>query len=110
MIALSPAFLLQFGSSGNSFSFALPLILMFGIMYFLLFLPMQRQKKQQQKMLAELKSGDVVVTTGGIVGAITALEKDTIVIRVKPADVKLQVTRACVASVVPPPGETAIQK
>jgi preprotein translocase subunit YajC len=83
---------------------------MFGIMYFLLFLPMQRQKKQQQKMLAELKSGDVVVTTGGIVGAITALDKDTIVIRVKPADIKLQVTRACVASVVPPAGEAAVQK
>jgi preprotein translocase subunit YajC len=108
--SLSPAFLLQFGSSGNSFSFALPLILMFGIMYFLLFLPMQRQKKQQQKMLAELKSGDVVVTTGGIVGAITGLDKDTIVIRVKPDNLKLQVTRACVASVVPPPGEAAVQK
>jgi preprotein translocase subunit YajC len=80
-------------------------------MYFLLFLPMQRQKKQQQKMLSELKSGDVVVTTGGIVGTVTGLDKDTLVIRVKPDNLKLQVTRACVASVVPPPGETtAVQK
>jgi preprotein translocase subunit YajC len=65
-------------------------------------LPMQRQKKQTQKMLAELKSGDSVVTTGGIVGTITSLEKDTVVIRVKPDNLKLQVTRASVAGLVPP--------
>jgi preprotein translocase subunit YajC len=107
---LQPAFFLQFGSSGNSFSFALPLILMFGIMYFLLFLPMQRQKKQQQKMLSELKSGDVVVTSGGVVGTITGLDKDTLVVRVKPDNLKLQVTRACVVSVVPPAGDAVVLK
>ncbi len=72
---------------------------MFGIMYFLLILPMQRQKKQQQKMLAELQNGNTVVTTGGIVGTIVAIENDdTLVLRVKPDNVKLQVTRSSVAS------------
>jgi preprotein translocase subunit YajC len=80
---------------------------MFGIMYFLLFLPMQRQKKQQQKMLSELKSGDTVVTSGGLVGTITGLDKDTIVIRVKPDNLKLQMTRASVSALVPPPGESS---
>ncbi len=47
---------------------ALPIVVIFGIFYFLLFLPMQKQKKQQKKMLAELKTGDTVVTNGGIVG------------------------------------------
>lgn len=92
--------MLQAGAT-NSFSFALPLVLMFGIMYFLLFLPMQRQKKQTQKMLTELKSGDNVVTTGGIVGTVTALDKDTLVIRVKPDNLKLQITRASVSGLVP---------
>jgi len=100
------ALALQAGIS-NSFGMALPLILMFGIMYFLLFLPMQRQKKQQQKMLSELKNGDVVITSGGIVGTLTALEKDTLVIRVKPDNLKLQVTRASVTGVVPPEGAVA---
>ncbi len=97
---LSFALLLQ-GSASNSLSFALP-VLMIGVMYVLVVLPMQRQKKTQQKMLEALKSGDVVVTTGGIVGTVTTLEKNTLVIRVKPDNLKLEVSRAAVASVVPP--------
>ena len=74
---------------------------MFGIMYFLLFLPMQRQKKKTQTMLAELKSGDNVITTGGIVGTVTALDKDTLIIRVKPDNLKLQISRSAVSGLVP---------
>ncbi len=63
----------------------LPIILIFAIFYFLLFLPMQRQKKQQQKMLAELQPGDEVLTNGGIVGTILSIgSDDTLVLRVKP--------------------------
>jgi preprotein translocase subunit YajC len=87
--------------AGNPLLQFLPLILIFGIFYFLLFLPMQRQKKQQQKMLSELKSGDIVLTNGGIVGTITAInEDDTLVIRVKPDNIKLQVARGSVSSLV----------
>jgi preprotein translocase subunit YajC len=101
---------LQAGGGSNSFTFALPLIVMFAIMYFLLFLPMQRQKKQQQKMLSELKSGDTVVTSGGIVGSIVGLDKDTIVIRVKPDNIKLQVSRGSVSAIVPPTDTTVATK
>lgn len=97
----SLALILQIGGGANSLSFALP-VLMIGVMYVLVVLPMQRQKKTQQKMLEALKSGDVVVTTGGVVGTITTLEKNTLVIRVKPDNLKLEVSRAAVASVVPP--------
>lgn len=92
--------LLQGGATSLT-GFALP-VLMIGVMYVLVVLPMQRQKKQQQKMLSSLKSGDVVVTSGGIVGTVTTLEKNTLVIRVKPDNLKLEVSRAAVASVVPP--------
>jgi preprotein translocase subunit YajC len=95
------ALFIQAGAS-NPITFALPLVVMFAIMYFLLFLPMQRQKKQQQRMLADLKSGDTVVTSGGIVGSIVGLEKDTVVIRVKPDNVKLQVSRSAISGLVPP--------
>ena len=50
-----------------------PMILIFGIFYFLLFMPMQKQKKQQRQMLAALQNGNVVQTTGGIVGTIVSL-------------------------------------
>ena len=78
----------------------LPILLIFGIFYFLLFLPMQRQRKQTQKMLSGLENGQTVVTSGGIVGTIVALDNDTVVLRVKPDNIKLQVTRSAVTSLV----------
>ena len=79
----------------------LPFLLILGIFYFLLILPMQRQKKNQQKMLRELQNGNVVLTNGGIVGTIVAIgEDDTLVLRVKPDNVKLQVARSAVSSLV----------
>ena len=78
-----------------------PILLIFAIFYFLLFLPMQRQKKQQQKMLRELQNGNVVLTSGGIVGTIVTIGDDeTLVLRVKPDNVKLQVARSAVSSLV----------
>jgi preprotein translocase subunit YajC len=81
----------------------LPILLIFAIFYFLLFMPMQRQKKQQQKMLTSLENGNVVLTTGGIVGTIISIgEDDTLVLRVKPDNVKLQVARSAVSNLVSP--------
>jgi preprotein translocase subunit YajC len=79
----------------------LPILLIFAIFYFLLFMPMQRQKKQQQKMLRELEPGSVVLTSGGIVGAIVTMDDDMLVLRVKPDNLKIQVARNSVASLVP---------
>jgi len=79
----------------------IPILLVFGVFYFLLFLPMQRQRKQQQRMLSTLQNGNVVVTSGGIVGTIVAIESDdTLVLRVKPDNVKIQVARSSVSSLV----------
>jgi preprotein translocase subunit YajC len=84
----------------------LPILVIFGIFYFLLFLPMQRQKKQQQKMLSSLQNGNTVLTSGGIVGTIISIgEDDTLVLRVKPDNIKLQVARSAVSSLVGAPAE-----
>jgi len=92
-------------SSGSLLGF-LPIVLIFAIFYFLLFMPMQKQRKQQQKMLSALQNGNVVTTTGGIVGTIVAIEgDDTLVLRVKPDGVKLQVTRASVSGLVSSEGK-----
>lgn len=94
-------FLIIQGPGGNPILGFLPIILIFAIFYFLLFLPMQRQKKQQQKMLKELENGQTVVTSGGIIGTIVALNQDdTLVIRVKPDNIKIQVARSAVAGLV----------
>src|SRR6185437_9225059 len=97
---------LQQTTPANSIALFAPYILIGVVFYFLLFMPMQRQKKRQQQMLSELKSGDNVVTSGGIVGTITAVEGDTITIRVKPDNLKLQFARSSVSSLVPPEGST----
>ena len=76
------------------------MVLIFGIFYFLLFLPMQRQKKAQREMLAALQTGNVVQTTGGMIGTIVALENDTLVLRIKPDNVRIQVARSAVAGVI----------
>jgi len=89
---------LQSAPSSSLLGF-LPILLIFGVFYFLLFLPMQRQRKQTQKMLASLENGNVVVTSGGIIGTIVAIESDdTMVLRVKPDNVKIQVSRSSVSS------------
>lgn len=90
----------QAPSSGLGFLITvLPILLIF---YFLLFLPMQRQRKRQQKMLASLETGHTVLTSGGIVGTIVAINRDddTLVLRVKPDNVKLQVARSAVAALI----------
>jgi len=89
----------------NSLLGFLPILLIFGIFYFLLFLPMQRQKKQTAQMLSELQNGDTVVTSGGVVGTIVALDTDTLVLRVKPDNLKLQFARSSVTSKVNASGE-----
>jgi preprotein translocase subunit YajC len=96
-------FLLQ--ASPNSLVGFVPILLIFAIFYFLLFMPMQRQKKQQQKMLKELQNGNTVLTSGGIVGTIVAIDDDTLVLRVKPDNVKLQVARSSVSSLIPAEGK-----
>ena len=74
----------------------LPLILVFGIFYFLLLRPMQKQRKDQQQMLASLRNGQVVVTSGGIIGTIISLTDDTVTLRVKPDNLKLLISRSAV--------------
>jgi preprotein translocase subunit YajC len=81
------------------------LIVIFAIFYFLLILPQQRRQKKWQKMLSELKTGDRVVTSGGIRGTVIALRDDLVHIRVAPDNLKLEVAKNAIASVTAPEGE-----
>ena len=71
----------------------------FAIFYFLLIMPQQRRQKKWQQMLGELKTGDKVVTTGGLRGTIVALKDDALHLRVPPDNLRLEVTRASIVSV-----------
>ena len=97
-----PLNLLILQSQSNQLLGFLPIVLIFGIFYFLLFMPMQRQKKQMKQMLENLASGNIVQTSGGIVGTIISINSgdDTLVLRVKPDNIKLQVARSAVAALI----------
>ncbi|MGM0602353.1 MAG: preprotein translocase subunit YajC [Bacillota bacterium] len=60
----------------------LPWVLIFGIFWFFLIRPQQKQKKEHQQMLDNLKSGDNVVTIGGIQGKVIKIKDNNIKVRV----------------------------
>lgn len=77
-----------------------PLILIFGIMYFLLIRPQQKKVKDHQKMVAAVRRGDEVVTQGGLIGKVVKV-KDNNEIEVELADgVKVRVVQSTLAQVV----------
>ena len=106
----NPAFLLLQTSApaSNPALGVLPLVLIVAIFYLLVFRPMQRQKKEQAKMLASLEAGSEIVTTGGIVGTIVSISGDVLVIRVKPDNIKLQIARSAISGTVS--AEKAVEK
>ncbi|KIN64129.1 Preprotein translocase, YajC subunit [Sulfitobacter noctilucicola] len=78
----------------------IPLILIFGIMYFLLIRPQQKKVKEHTAMVAALRRGDQVVTQGGIIGKVVKV-KDDGEIEVEVADgVKVRVVQSTIATVV----------
>jgi preprotein translocase subunit YajC len=76
-----------------------PLIFIFAIFYFLLIMPQQRRQKKWQQMLSELKTGDKVVTSGGLKGTIFSMKDEAVTLRVPPDNLKVEVTRASIVSV-----------
>jgi len=86
-------------SGGSGLLGLAPLVFIFAIFYLLLILPQQRKQKKWQAMLNELKTGDKIVTTGGLRGTIIGLKDDALTLRVPPDNLKLEVTRSSVVSV-----------
>lgn len=94
-----PAAWLQ--TSAPQQNFFVPIILMVAIFYLVLFLPMRRRQKKMEAMLNSLKNGDRVVTSGGLVGTIVSVGEDnSVTIRVKPDNVKLQFARSAVTGLL----------
>ncbi|MDG1376550.1 MAG: preprotein translocase subunit YajC [Yoonia sp.] len=78
-----------------------PLILIFGIMYFLLIRPQQKKLKEHQLMVQALRRGDQIITQGGIMGKVTKVKDDSNEVEVEiAAGVNVRVVRATIATVV----------
>jgi len=77
----------------------LPILLFIPLLYFMMIRPQQKRQKQWQEMLTSIKSGDRVTTSGGIRGVILSIKDDSIIIRVAPDNLKLEVAKNAIASV-----------
>ena len=75
-----------------------PIIFIFAIFYFLLIMPQQRRQKKWQAMLSQIKSGDRVVTSGGLTGIVLSVKDDVVVLRVPPDNIKMEVTRSSIVT------------
>lgn len=78
----------------------LPMILIFAAMYFLLIAPQRKKQKEHEKMLAALKTGDEVVTAGGLYGTITSVKEDRFVVRVGDNNQKVEVGKGFIHALV----------
>jgi preprotein translocase subunit YajC len=85
--------------AGGGLGMLLPILLFIPLLYMLMIRPQQKRQKQWQQMLAGIKSGDKVTTTGGIRGVILSIKDDAIIIRVAPDNLKLEVAKSAIASV-----------
>ena len=85
------------GGGGASFlvQFA-PLLLIFGVFYFLIIVPQRKRQKALQDMVATLKAGDRIITSGGIIATVTAVRERSLLVRTADKSI-LEVTRASVA-------------
>jgi len=99
-LAASPA---GMGTGGGAIGL-LPIFLLIPVLYFVMIRPQQKRQKQWQEMLGSIKAGDRVTTAGGIRGIIVSIKDDTIVIRVAPDSIKLEVAKNAIASVTTPDG------
>ncbi|MGB0063394.1 MAG: preprotein translocase subunit YajC [Terracidiphilus sp.] len=84
---------------GGGLGLMLPILLFLPLMYLLMIRPQQKRQKQWQQMLGSIKSGDRITTAGGIRGVIISLKDDTVIIRVAPDNLKLEVAKTAIASV-----------
>ncbi len=75
----------------------LPLILMFAVFYFLLIRPQQKQQKELQKMVQDLKKGDRVVTAGGIIGTVAGIQDDYVVLKVGDGETKVEILKSAIS-------------
>lgn len=91
---------LQTGGSMGLFAVAAQVILFIGVLYLLLIMPQQRRQKKWQEMLSQMKTGDRVTTSGGLRGVVFSIKDDAITLRVPPDNLKLEVSKSSIVSLV----------
>jgi preprotein translocase subunit YajC len=90
-------FMLFQGGWGTLTGF-LPILLIIGVFYVMLIRPQQKRQRELQEMISTLKTGDRVVTTGGVIGTITSVKDTSLLIRSADKSI-LEIARSAVAGI-----------
>lgn len=90
----------------SMFSALIPFIFIFVIFYFLIIMPARKKQKRHQGMIASLKGGERVITSGGIYGTVSRVLEDRMEITVD-KNTKLQITKASISAVIDPQASNA---
>ena len=88
------------GQAGGTLELILPLLLMFGIFYFLLIRPQQKKAKEHKAMVEALGKGDEVITNGGLLAKITDVDENFLTCKISD-NVEVKVQRHAITSVLP---------
>jgi len=84
---------------GGGYGAFIPLVLMFAIFYFLLIRPQQKKAKMHKQMLASVRKGDKIVSSGGLHGVVTGISEDVVTMEIAPK-VRVKISRGSVAGVL----------
>ncbi|HEY3040844.1 MAG TPA: preprotein translocase subunit YajC [Pyrinomonadaceae bacterium] len=90
--------LMIFQSGLGALGGLLPMLLIIGVFYILLIRPQQKRQRELQEIISQLKAGDRVVTTGGIIGTITSVRDTSLLIRSADKSI-LEISRSAVAGI-----------
>ena len=106
---ISPAYAQAAGGAPGGFDMIslMPLVLIFVVFYFLLIRPQQKKMKAHREMIAALKRGDKVLTSGGIMGTIVKVEEDGTLLVEIAKDVRVRIARGTISDVLTKPQAAA---
>jgi preprotein translocase subunit YajC len=99
MIAMTPILAQAAKGGGPLGNMMIPMLIIFGIMYFMMIRPQQRKEKERKAMINSVKTGDRILLSGGILGTVSNVKENTIVVRIADG-VKVEVVRGGIQKVL----------
>lgn len=90
------------GGTAGGWQMLIPLVVVFGVMYFLIIRPQNRKMKEQQNMQSSVKVGDNIATSGGLIGRVVKLDETEVHVDFTKSGQSMRVLRSAIAGVLAP--------
>ncbi len=84
---------------GSQFKFMGMMVILFGVMYFMMIRPQRRRDKERKEMIANVKKGDRVLLTSGILGQIVEVKDQALIVRIA-ENTKIEVVKAAISQIL----------